>query len=90
MTADLSTALDRLTPNDPFALDWDDVDRRAEAQVQRSNTRPRRFRRRIARRGAVAAIAIPLFVVAPVAAVAVHLVTETAPRPSLLRNGMRS
>lgn len=84
MTADLSTALDRLTPDDPFALDWDDVDRRAEAQMQRSNTRPRRFHTRIARRGTVAAIAIALFIVAPVAAVAVHLVTETVPTAALM------
>jgi hypothetical protein len=84
MTVDLSTILDRLRPDDPFALDWDDVDRRADAQMHRSNTGPRRFHKRIARRGTVAAIAIALFIVAPVAAVAVHLVTETAPTAALM------
>jgi hypothetical protein len=84
MTADLSTALGRLTPDDPFALDWDDVDRRAEAQMQRGNTRPLRFHARIARRGTVASLAIALFIVAPVAAVAVHLVTETVPTAALM------
>ena len=84
MTADLFTAVDRLTPDDPFALDWDDVGRRAEAQMQRSNTRPRGFHTRIARRGTVIAVAIALFIVAPVAAVAVHLVTETVPPAALM------
>jgi hypothetical protein len=84
MTDHVSFALDRLTPEEPFALDWDDVDRRAEAQMQRSKTRPRRFYTRIARRGTVAAIAIALFIVAPVAAVAVHLVTETVPTAALM------
>jgi hypothetical protein len=84
MTAGLSTALDRLTPDDPFALDWDDVDRRAEAQMQRGDTWSPRFRTRIARRGTVAAIAIALFIVAPVTAVAVRLLIGTVPTAALM------
>jgi hypothetical protein len=84
MTDDLSFALDRLTPDDPFTLDWDDVDRRAVEHMQRRDPNRLRLPVGVTRRGTVAAAAIALFIAAPVTALAVHLLTETVPTVALM------
>ncbi len=82
MTRDLSDAVDRLVPDDPFLLDWQDVQSRSEQMrrdVSAPQTQPRLSRTRFARRSAVIAVAVVLFIIAPLTALAVRVVFNSPP-----------
>jgi hypothetical protein len=70
MRDDLSFALDRLTPDDPFLLDWDDVRHRTEP-IRRQRSPLRRVRG-----GTFIGVAIAAFIIAPLTALAVHFVSS--------------